>query len=702
MRRLLQLALTLALAGCSGSTNGGPSVDAGADVAVTFPDGPAPSCPGGVDQDGDGYGIGCPAGTDCNDSDPSMSAGTKETCDGKDNNCNNEVDEGVKNPCGTCDPGCSKLGDKPFELEPAKDPGIKDANGVGLDKNGDLVLDKTKTNFNYMWIANSLDTLGAAGGCNWANEPSYNQGNNPKCRGTVSKIDTVSLKEVARYFTVTCHSKPGQTGCLDLHGKPITAEFVHAPSRTAVDYNFDVWVANRAFGGQPSATKIANELGDCIDRNKNGKIDTSKDQDGDGKINPDCDSDGLPDGLATICTAGTLAGKPPEFVGNDDECILFTVNYGDPNDFGRSICLDTGVDIGASNAWVGTYNHPGQNRFYKIAGTSGQLTGPYNLPAGHASYGCVVDSQRILWSADFAGTMTFLNTVNPTQVGPMISPPWTPKGFYGITVDGADQIWAGGWGSGRVYRYKPNRTSFADLSAGSWMGAKHPTGFDYSRGIAADLRGKVWVAINAGYIYRLDQNLPDGEQDLTASTSYWQTAGTGVIGVGVDFAGHVWGISYSHGNASRLDVDALGDPVQPPSATTKVVPVGNNPYTYSDFTGYGLQSFTRPQGRYLYQLQPCTGSVKPTWKQVTWNATTPAGTTISVRVRSGNDEASFGDWIGPVQQSPLLLEKGAQAPLSPNPALILQVEFTLQTSAKAVTPILHDFDVAYSCTDIPG
>ncbi|MFZ5786707.1 MAG: MopE-related protein, partial [Acidobacteriota bacterium] len=485
--------LAVLLTGCGGSTGGG-TPDAAADVAIAFPDAPGPSCVGGVDKDGDGYGAGCPAGPDCNDSDPAMNAGAKETCDGKDNNCNNDVDEGVKNACGTCDPGCSKLGTKPFETEPAKDPGVKDANGVGLDPNGDLVLDKTKTNFNYMWIANSLDTLGAAGGCNWASEPTYNQALNPKCRGTVSKVDTVTMKEVARYFSITCSSKPGQSGCVDLHGKPITAEFVHAPSRTAVDYNFDVWVANRAFAGQPSATKIANDLADCIDRNKNGKIDTSKDQDGDGKINPDCDGDGLPDSLATVC-AGALAGKPPEFVGNDDECILFTVNYGDSNDYGRSICLDTGIDIGASNAWVGTYNHPGQNRYYKIDGKSGALAGPFDLPAGHASYGCVVDSQRILWSADFAGTIVYLNTVNPTQVGPLLSPPWTPKGFYGITVDGSDRIWAGGWSSGRTYRYTPKRTSFADLAAGTWLGAKQPAGFDYSRGIAADLRGKVWVAV---------------------------------------------------------------------------------------------------------------------------------------------------------------------------------------------------------------
>ena len=52
--------------------------------------GAAASC---TDEDGDGYGIGCAAGPDCNDHDPAMHPGAVETCNFKDDDCNGLVDE---------------------------------------------------------------------------------------------------------------------------------------------------------------------------------------------------------------------------------------------------------------------------------------------------------------------------------------------------------------------------------------------------------------------------------------------------------------------------------------------------------------------------------------------------------------------------------------------------------------------------------
>ena len=51
------------------------------------------AAPGCTDEDGDGYGIGCAAGPDCNDHDPAMHPGAVEICNFKDDDCNGLVDD---------------------------------------------------------------------------------------------------------------------------------------------------------------------------------------------------------------------------------------------------------------------------------------------------------------------------------------------------------------------------------------------------------------------------------------------------------------------------------------------------------------------------------------------------------------------------------------------------------------------------------
>ncbi len=649
-----------------------------------------------------------------------MNPGQKEACDGKDNNCDGQVDE--NNACGGSCPGCGSTGNgsSPFPNDPKNDPNLKDSNGVKLDPNGDLTLDAAMVNFNYLWIANTYDTAGSSA-CN--DSPPANPA---ACRGTLSKVDTVKMAEVARYFTVTCASKSGPTGCNDVNGRALTLHHNHTPSRTAVDFNFDCWVANRnVHGGQQSATKVANDPADCIDRNKNGKIDTSKDQNGDGKITIDCNGDGQPDNGATVC-AGALAGKPPEFLGDDDECILFTVAYGDKDDVGRSICLDTGKNnVGASNAWVGTFFRPengrGNNRFYGINGNTGKIEAEVELPAGHHTYGCMADANHIIWSTDIGssgkgntwnGSLAYFHSINK-QAGPLLRGPsasnyWKDASgqyhHYGITINADQHVWLGGWSSSWVLRYKPDRTSFDTLSKGTWTRIDLQPGW-HTRGIAADNRGKVWVSIHEGFLFRLEQSLPDGTHNKKSpalNSEYWALKANTVIGSGVDFNGNLWGVGHGNDIASRLDVDAQGNVVQPSTGNTKSVSVGKSPYTYSDFTGYGLMNFVRPQGRWLYQHKGCQGNVKATWQGVTWNATTPPGTSVIVRVRSGDSDTTMGQWSKEFASSPAQFGPSSAQPQSPNPATYLQVEFTLKNTTKDTTPILHDYKVSFVCADVPG
>src|SRR5579859_7420249 len=169
------------------------------------------------------------------------------------------VDNDQLTPCGDFDPNCtvssggpSGMPPMPFPL-PTDDPpppNVK-ADGVGRDPMGDIVLNSSKANFDFLWIADDTD---------------YDI-------GLVSKISTKPrtapagavngrYNEVARYATVTCYSDntaanwpdrtmtklgqpmapacDGTKGCCD--NAPIgkrTAINLHTnrPSRTAVDFN---------------------------------------------------------------------------------------------------------------------------------------------------------------------------------------------------------------------------------------------------------------------------------------------------------------------------------------------------------------------------------------------------------------------------------------------------------------------------------
>jgi hypothetical protein len=94
----------------------------------------------------------------------------KEICNEEDNNCNGEKDEGIKNKCGDCRPSCGVI-----ELPEEEGWDMEDSDGLE-DQDGNLVLSVEEQEIYYAWIANHLE-------------------------GMVSKLDTRTGKEVARYIS---------------------------------------------------------------------------------------------------------------------------------------------------------------------------------------------------------------------------------------------------------------------------------------------------------------------------------------------------------------------------------------------------------------------------------------------------------------------------------------------------------------------
>jgi hypothetical protein len=718
-------------------------------------------------------GAGATPGCTCDHS--GLGGGTGDGGSG-DGSTNGQGDGGA-NACGDNDPSCTVTCVGPTCQPPGVFPLPGDtpppsnvgADGVTRDPNGYIILDQGHAAFDYLWIANDV---------NWGD-------------GTVSKVSTKLLQlqnptrmaygEVARYATVTCMSDPANgsnetavfsatnslTLCADgVHGCCSRSEAVpgangkhqpinlkqNRPSRTAVDFNGDVWVANRAHQPtalQSSVTKIANDPSECIDRNHNGKIDTSTDVNQDGIITTDCNNDGLADNLSTVCTNGL---SRPEFLGYDDECVLFTTNTGPVGQYGRPLTLGPGTtDFGPADAWAGTWV---DGKFYHIDGTTGLIKAVVTMANGQPGnvqpqpYGAAIDRYGILWAPNEAQTHLFYFDTNNTANQGMVTADAAlgGSGFYGIAIDGykdpggneIQQVWMGNVAEAGAYRYRPSRAAgFAGLANGTWARAVFPSGApSEGRGIGLDNRDTkgaasafAWVALDGytasnaiGALGRIPNNIPDGLTNMTAS-DYFTAGQHGTLGAGVAIDLDIWGINQQEGSATHLKVDAMGNvlnngtpdviPLEDrPAAAENAcqTPVGGtsgqckvHPYTYSDFTGFGLRNFTNPHGFYSW-LQTGCGPMKTKWLKVLWDASLPAGTNITMRARSADDPTAIGQatFTGDYPSSPTGASSSADlaimpGPVTPNPSGFLQVEFDLTTVDKSQTPALKSFQIIYEC-----
>jgi hypothetical protein len=636
------------------------------------------------------------------------------------------------NACGTYAARCyeSDYG-APFPLagDPGPDPNESD-DGVVRDQNGDLTLGRTNPPPDALWLANTADI--------------YN-------KGTVSKMDSKAIKEVARYFSVTCSSNAvagpkdicdGMKGCCARDSYP---QWVNRknnqpsgrsqqvnldsnyPSRTAIDFNGDAWISNRAFGFQSSVSKIASDPKDCIDRNKNGKIDTSSDVDGDGAINADCNGDGLPDDIAGVKAQPCTNGKAQEFYGYDDECVLFTTNTDAADSWGRPLALGRSAQGQPADAWAGLYNN---GHFFRIDGTTGLTTDEVHLPQGCQPYGLAVDSSGYAWATNLSQPpLCYFNTAKNTDIGTAVVPTVGQLEGYGIGLDRDQNVWIACLSFGAC-RYTPDRSNgFTKLGNGHWTMIQAPGqngGGGYAIGVAVDSRSQneyfAWVT-GGPVVTRIPASalpLPNGADTLVNGAAYptANIAGSGK-GVGVDRDQNVWNISQTSSVATRIKVDAMGTMTQPSLDFTRNGAAycpgrggdacawqGPNqwdpgPYTYSDFTGFGLRNFTNPSGRYSYLVEGCSahGGGTTTWLRVTFQADVPQGTTFAARARSGlgPGSQSFGAWTSPAAQSPVDLETAALEPNQTAGYDWLEVELDFGTAQAAASPRLDAFAVYFDC-----
>lgn len=570
--------------------------------------------------------------------------------------------------------------------------------GVAVDPTGNVVLNSAAVkSAAFMWIANAS-------------------------QGWVSKYDTNTGREIARYYAVIPVDGLGGAHP-ELVGNQGVNIFGSSPSRTTLDLNGDVWVANRAPNLQGSVTKIATDPANCIDRNGDKKLNTSVDLNGNGQIDPN------------EMIVPTDWNDPKTY----DECVLFSTPIGaTASDVqARGMAIAQGAPGSAGDIWVAHYR---DSRMYKLDSSTGQSVSvdPTNpngskfIQLSFGPYGAAVDKKQRLWvvSAGLNANLALIDTKTGTLLSSQLCPPqgcgaW---GSYGIGIDGKNRVWLGGHPSAGfvntvhpvAIRYDPDTdpnggTATNGGTAGKWtffdfngVSSQLGTFMGRPRGIAADDQGFVWMAADtrsnsAGADPNSNQyasmligfNGDDGGvklfQPSNGSASYGladltDSRTNNSIGVGIDENNQIWMNNYS-GNVTRVDRntgDVLRSAQQPGGL-----------YSYSDFTGYQLRHFTAPQGKFHTDFNTCGPSYATTFNGLTWDATIPAGTSLTVLLRVAETAAGLS---GRSVQTYTIASSGLNnlSGLNIPPAHFAQVEFILASPGSG-TPSIHDFNLTWTC-----
>ena len=590
------------------------------------------------DEDADGFNA-CDG--DCDDTNATIHPGATELCDMLDQDCDGQADEHLLSECGDCRPGCRLL-DLPDDDTGTWDPTEANSNSLQVDGDGALVLHSEMDQRFDAWIANSSE-------------------------GRVTKLDTRDGRQIGQYHSVLTgpdnDARDPDDFCDGDGGG-------NCPSRTAVDLLGAVYVGNRASGGQGTVTKIAGFRDDCIDRNGNGKIDTSEDLNHNGVI--DFEIEG-------------------EFKGQQDECLLWTVNVGGLDSVPRALTVSADGHV-----WVGLH---GESRVVELDPSDGKQLSSIAVP-GFNPYGAAIDGAGKIWFTEaLTGNILAIDSVTKTA-GRSISVP-TPggrcKGSYGIAVDASGRVWIPGFTCPYAFGYDPKSKQ--------WLTVPIP-GAGVTRGIAADDRGRVYIASSHDHIAVSDnysgkwlEAVPeeglarltvfdgvDGGNIRVFGTADDPLPGQMAIGVGLDSNRRAWLVNQQSGTATLVDTS---------TGQVESYAVGDGPYTYSDFTGFSLRKLFARNGYIRNVLEGCEMGPSE-WEQVTWDADLPTGARIELRLRTAatRDGLSSTTWMGPWNSQPVDLFD-SPGPLSED--RFLGVELRLVSGPDGGTPTLRSVTFRVHC-----
>jgi hypothetical protein len=447
---------------------------------------------------------------------------------------------------------------------------------------------------------------------------------------TLSKIDTTTGRELGRYRTWF------GSGAFSNKGAFTGA----APSRSAVDIDGNAYIANRHFDNQPPM--VMKVLADSS-ITRPGQTGTSTDADNSGTISA-AETKAVVNGTGgnLDCNASSCESQ--------DERVAWTSTLPDTErgQLGRALCIGTD-----GNLWIGVFS---SRRYYKLSAADGSIIGgPYAVP--WSPYGCLVDANGILWSASLGRTLGRMDTTaaNPAATATAFT---DSSDNYGIAL-GNGKVYLGST-SGQGYReFTPGSNTFTTPGGSKGLS---------STGISVDGFGNIWTGpYTTGGVRKYDKTtgalLCSGANQFAGSIE--------TRGVIVDADNNIWQINrFTNSIAKYRGTDC---------APLGTYPVGFDPYTYSDATGFAARNTTTPTGTWTV-INDSTKAGQ-TWSKIGWNASTPAGTSVTVAARASDVQANLTGLPF------VTVTNGA------NPGLtgrFIQVQARLNANSTGTSPVLFD------------
>jgi len=447
---------------------------------------------------------------------------------------------------------------------------------------------------------------------------------------TISKWDTENNREMARYDTWFGN---------DTHDSRSGA----APSRTCVDSEGNCYVANSHFDAYPA--DVIKILADSfVDRNDNGLIDTCTDTDGDGVISA---TELAPYELVDSNSNGKIDDDEIK-----DERIAWVITVGKNNGLGRSLSIDTSGYI-----WFGLYN---SRTYYKLSPDDGSIVaGPISV--GVTPYVSLVDKHGILWGLNNDDNLLRLDTTdNSFSIIPLTIICHSIALGYD---DDFTQVYLSTdtWYPYIQYDTNPATNPYDELDV--------PADLQFgSLAICTDSSGNIYCSNHddGGGVTKF---APNGSEIWTADrqtdTRYDNRAAA------VDSEGNVWVCLTDSNKLSKFD-GSTGDPLG-------VFDCGQGPYTYSAAAGLGQ---SQPQGTWMVVVD--SGDSDTEWSNISWKGDTPAGTEITVRVCSSNDNVNWSSWETVTSGEALSDTPDGQ---------YLKVAVTLKNTSGSESPVLLELKV---------